>query len=62
MEIRLKNIKKNYGSFEALKVLYEWTGRRVNKLLVKRQSNKWTGLLTKALTDNTDEQNKQIFC
>ena len=33
----------------------------MNELRVKRQSNKGTGLLTKALTDDTDKQNKQIF-
>ena len=31
----------------------------MNELRVKRQNNKWTGLLTKALTDDTDKQNKQ---
>ena len=33
----------------------------MNELRVKRQSNKGTGLLTKALTDDTDKQIRQIF-
>ena len=33
----------------------------MNELRVKRQSNKWTGLLTKALTDDTDKQIRQNF-